>query len=46
MTKVLMNGIELSIEFTSVESAKKYVASAKKIDKKYNSKNIYKIVKK
>lgn len=45
MIKITMNGTELNGTWESVESAKKYIASAKKIDKKYNAKNIYKIVK-
>lgn len=44
MCKVLMNDKELSQVFSSVESAKKYIATVKKIDKKYNAKNKYKVV--
>lgn len=42
MIKILMNGTEINRVETK-ELAKKYIASAKKIDKKYNAKNTYKM---
>lgn len=44
MIKVLMNETTIERMFGSKEEAKKYVSSCKKIDKKYNAKNKYKIV--
>lgn len=44
MIKVLMNGIELNGEFATKEDARKYVSTAKKIDKKYGEKHVYKVV--
>ncbi len=44
MFKVELNGTELILEFEKREQARKYITSAKKIDKKYNEFHNYKIV--
>jgi hypothetical protein len=42
MIRILMNGKEVN-KVETKEQAKKYISTCKKIDKKYNAKNTYKM---
>ena len=44
MFKVELNGKELNLSFDKREQARKYVNSAKKVDKRYGEVHTYKVI--